>query len=490
MKTMKKMFAFALVAVMALAMTVTTFADEKKTYTITVDSAVAGHTYEAYQIFAGSLSEDGSKLANVKWGSGISADGQKALGDAVEYAKSLEGIVSNSAEATKTAETFNKYLSTPAGTVSVPKDSANVSYKITGLEAGYYLIKDKDGSLEGTNDSYTEYILKVVSDQTVKPKADTTTVEKKVKDINDSKPESLTEWQDSADWDIGDQVPFLLKATLAKNVSAYDTYYVNFHDTLSAGLTYDNNCVIKIDGKDVTKSFVAKYEGTNLTFECADVKALGATNGSVITVEYTATLNSKAIIGSKGNPNKVYLEFSNNPNSNQGGEHANTPEDTVIVFTYKVVVNKVDQDNKALKGAEFTLFKKLADGTKKEIKVVTTAEGTVFTFKGLDDGDYVLSETKTPNGYNSISDIEFTVTADHEIESADPRLVDLNGNVTTGEIEFTKNVGEGSLTTNVVNQSGSVLPSTGGAGRVAIYVVGAILVLGAGIVLVTKRRVR
>ena len=491
MKTMKRMFAFALVAIMALAMTVTAFADEKKTYSITVENAVAGHTYEAYQIFAGDLSEDGSKISNIKWGSGISAEGQAALGDAVAYAKNLEGVVSNSSEATKTAETFNQYLAAPAGTVSVPADSANVSYKITGLDAGYYLIKDKDGSLDGTEDSYTEFILKVVKDQTVQPKADTTVVEKKVKDINDSEAESLTEWQDSADWDIGDQVPFLLKATLAKNVSAYDTYFVKFHDTLSAGLTYDNNYVVKIDGKDVTSAFTAKYEGTKLTFECADVKALGATNGSVITVEYTATLNNKAVIGSKGNPNKVYLEFSYNPNSNQGGDNTGvTPEDTVIVFTYKVVVNKVDQDNATLAGAEFTLFKKLADGTKKEVAVAKNAEGTVFTFKGLDDGDYVLSETKTPNGYNSISDIEFTVTAEHDIISDDPRLTDLNGNVVTGEIEFTKNLGEGSLSTNVVNQSGSVLPSTGGAGRVAIYVVGAVLVIGAGIVLVTKKRVR
>ena len=185
MKTMKRMFAFALVAVMALAMTVTAFADEKKTYSITVENAVAGHTYEAYQIFAGDLSEDGAKISNIKWGSGISAEGQAALGDAVAYAKNLEGVVSNSSEATKTAETFNQYLAAPAGTVSVPADSANVSYKITGLDAGYYLIKDKDGSLDGTEDSYTEFILKVVKDQTVQPKADTTVVEKKVKDIND-----------------------------------------------------------------------------------------------------------------------------------------------------------------------------------------------------------------------------------------------------------------------------------------------------------------
>ena len=118
-----------------------------------------------------------------------------------------------------------------------------------------------------------------------------------------------------------------------------------------------------IDGKDVTSGFIAEYNETSLKFSCEDVKALGATNNSVVEVLYSATVNENAVLGSKGNPNKVYLEFSNNPNINGEGETGFTPEDTVIVFTYKVVVNKVDQDKQPLAGAEFTLYKKLKDGT-------------------------------------------------------------------------------------------------------------------------------
>ena len=120
------------------------------------------------------------------------------------------------------------------------------------------------------------------------------------------------------------------------------------------------------------------------------------------------------------------------------------------------------------------------------------AEGTVFGFTGLDDGTYVLRETKTPDGYNSIEDKTFTISAKHDENSDDPKLTELTGNPASGSvIDFGVIMPEkGELSTDVENNKGSVLPSTGGAGRVAIYVIGAILVLGGGIVLVTKKRVR
>ena len=112
------------------------------------------------------------------------------------------------------------------------------------------MIKDQDGSLTGDNDSYTDYIIKVVGDTTDTPKSDVPTVEKKVKDINDSTDDAMTDWQDSADHDIDDSVPFQLKATLADNVSSYTTYKVVFHDTLSKGLTYNNDAKVFIDGTE------------------------------------------------------------------------------------------------------------------------------------------------------------------------------------------------------------------------------------------------
>lgn len=491
MKTIKRSIALVLAMVLTLAMSITVFADTAKTYSIKIKNAVAGHTYEAYQILAGDLDSTETKLSNVTWGKGVTSDAQTNLGDAADYVEELKKIDSNSDAATAEANKLNAYLGTATGSVSVPTDSANIDYTIDGLPAGYYLVKDQDNSLAGTKDSYTSYILMVVKNQEVAPKSSTTTVEKKVKDKNDTTGVE-TDWQDSADYDIDDDVPFELTATLAENVSAYKTYKLVFHDTLSAGLSYNNDFKVTFNGQDVTSYFTPAYEGTTLTFTCNNVKDFGATNESVIKVDYSAKLNENAVIGATGNPNEVYLEFSNNPNSNGEGETGNTPKDTVIVFTYKVVVNKVDEKGASLKGAGFTLYKKLADGSQKEISYVEINDDqtTVFTFKGLDDGDYVLKETKTPDGYNTIADQKFTIKADHDVNSPDPKLTKLTGDVTTGSIEFTPTLKDGSLDTTVINQSGSVLPSTGGAGRVAIYVIGAILVIGGGIVLVTKRRVR
>lgn len=496
MKHMKKFVSLLLTAVMVLAMSMTAFAEEA--YSITINNSAEGHTYEAYQIFTGDLS--GTTLSNIVWGSGVSATGQTALGDAAAKAETLK----TEADAKAFAKEVAPYLTTAAGSANTVTDG---KYVISGLAAGYYLVKDQDGSLTGDNDSYTEYIVKVVSNTTADPKSDVPTVQKKVKDINDSTDDAMTDWQDSADHDIGDSVPFQLKATLADNVSSYTTYKVVFHDTLSKGLTYNNDAKVYIDSRETngfTVTTTVNEDGTTtLTVSCDDVKALGAGNSSVITVEYTATLNDGAVLGSAGNPNEVYLEYSNNPNKSEAGnnETGNTPKDVVIVFTYKTIINKVaknpDYDPEVegskeyipLTGAEFTLEKYNKKTDKWEaITVVKNDEGTTFTFSGLDDGNYRLTETTTPAGYNSIDPIEFTVTAEHDVLSDNPALTSLSGNATTGELKFTSNTTEGSLSTDVVNKSGSTLPETGGMGTTIFYVLGTILVLGAAIMLIAKKR--
>ena len=224
--------------------------------------------------------------------------------------------------------------------------------------------------------------------------------------------------------------------------------------------------------------------------DIADVKA-----NSKITVEYTATLNDKAVLGNQGNVNTAHLEFSNNPNEEQNGSNkpktGNTPDDSVIVFTYQVVVNKTKANGEALTGAEFTLEKVLKGGGKKTVAVVKNADGTTFTFKGLDDGDYILTETVTPATYNTIEPITFTVTADHKItwngEARDAILTSLSGNTTSGKITFTASADKSELTTNVVNQSGATLPGTGGIGT-TIYVIGGLLMAAAAVLLITKKR--
>ena len=496
MKTIKRSIALVLAMILTLAMCVTVFAApnaDQNTFSLTLNKAVKGHTYEAYQILSGDLSADKATLSNIKWGEGIKAEGQTALGgDAAGYAKKLADMGNNSKELKAQAQIIGANLASASGSVTVTDpDAKNV---ISNLKPGYYLIKDKDDSLQG-QESYTEFILHVTDDVEANVKADVPSVEKKVKDTNDTTGDT-TGWQDSADYDIGDDVPFQLTATLANNIESYKTYSLKFNDTLSKGLDYNNDAVIKLGDKDVTSYFTPSYDATakTLTFTCDDILAFGAKNSDKIVVEYTAKLNENAVIGAAGNPNTVYLDFSNNPNNGGEGDRGKTPEDKVIVFTYKLTVNKVDKENKPLTGAEFSLFKKV-NGKEElvEVKKIlsTNAEGTVFGFTGLDDGTYVLRETKTPDGYNSIEDQTFTISAKHDENSDDPKLTALTGDVASGSII---NLGvmleKGELSTDVVNNKGSVLPSTGGAGRVAIYVIGAILVLGGGIVLVTKKRVR
>ena len=511
MKHIKKLASLLLALVMVLSLAVTAFADESTTYSITINNSTAGHTYEAYQIFTGDLAtnEAGNKvLSNIVWGSGVSEAGQTALGDAAAKAETLK----TEADAKAFAKAVAPYLTTAAGSANTVTDG---KYVISGLAAGYYLVKDQDGSLTGDNDSYTEYIIQVVGNVTATPKSDVPEVQKKVKDINDSTDTTKTDWQDSADYDIGDSIPFQLKATLADNVSSYTTYKVVFHDTLSKGLTYNNDAKVYIDGTETngfTVTATVNADGTTtLTVSCDDVKALGAGNSSVITVEYTAKLNENADLGSAGNPNEVYLEYSNNPNKSEEGnnETGETPKDVVIVFTYKTIINKVDSENKPLTGAAFKLEKliKGKDGaadTWTTVKEFTVDETTTsFTFSGLDDGQYKLTETKTPAGYNTIDPIYFVIEATHDetadaptLKTLNAYLTDANGNKQTemkdgesvnidlGTVDLTA----GSITTTVVNKSGSELPSTGGIGTTIFYVLGGVLVLAAVVLLVTKKR--
>ena len=504
MKHIKKLASLLLALVMVFALATTAFAEETA-YSITINNSAKDHTYEAYQIFTGDLS--GTTLSNIVWGSGVSEAGQTALGDAAAKAETLK----TEDDAKAFAKAVAPYLTTAAGSANTVTDG---KYVISGLAAGYYLVKDQDGSLTGDADAYTEYIIKVVSDTTATPKSSVPTVEKKVKDTNDSTGVT-SDWQDSADYDIGDSIPFQLKATLANNVSSYTTYKVVFHDTLSKGLTYNNDAKVYIDGTETngfTVTATVNADGTTtLTVSCDDVKALGAGNSSVITVEYTVKLNENAVLGSAGNPNEVYLEYSNNPNKSENGnnETGETPKDVVIVFTYKTIINKVDSENAPLTGAAFKLEKliKGKDGaadTWTTVQEFTVDETTTsFTFSGLDDGQYKLTETKTPAGYNTIDPIYFVIEAAHDetadaptLKTLNAYLTDANGNKQTemkdgesvnidlGTVDLTA----GSITTTVVNKSGSELPSTGGIGTTIFYVLGGVLVLAAVVLLVTKKR--
>ena len=471
-------------------------------YNLTINGTHVGHTYEAYQIFAGDISSDGKTLSNVRWGSDVTPFDYKGITEADKIAEEISkpGEVDENNE-TKAAKDFSKLAGAHLTTTTHKVTSTETTTVISGLAPGYYLVKDVDGSQTADPDSskesekataYTRFIMQVVGDSNAQLKNDVPSVQKKVKENSNSK------WQDAADYDMGDTVPFQLKATLPIHIDDYEHYYVEFTDTLSAGLTFDkitlvkaDNTILKEDQYQVSKT-ENKDGTTTLSVIITDVKAVSgiSKDDKEVTVEYNATLNDKAVLGSAGNPNSVELTYSNNPNATGDGtskpaDTGKTPKDTVKVFTYQTIINKVDQDGKALSGAEFTLHKV---GSTKNVDVIKNAEGTSFTFKGLDAGDYVLEETTTPDGYNTIKAIKFTIDADYDKEADDPQLTKLSGDVTSGVAKFDANKADGSLKADIVNRKGSLLPSTGGMGTTILYVVGSILVLVAAILLITKKR--
>lgn len=452
------------------------------------------HTFELYQIFTGVLSSDGKTLSNIQWGNGVSDDGKTELGDAAKKSNEIT-------DATAFANEVNGkgYLSNP--TIAEGVD-ANASHTFNNLAAGYYLVKDQDGSQANSKGAYTSFIVQVVGNVTQDTKLDVPTVVKKVQDTNDSTGKG-SDWQDSADYDIDDEVPYQITGTMPSNIGKYTTYKYVFTDTMSKGLTYTaKTAKIAIDGTDVTDKFTeavtTKEDGsTTVTWSCDNLKGAvdTLTENSKVVVTYKCTLNKNAVIGAEGNPNTVNLTFSNNPNQGGDGETGKTPDDKNIVFTYKVVVNKVDKDKRPLAGAEFTLSKVKADQTTEVVKTFTLTgdkdtDPTIFTASGLDDGTYVLKETKTPVGYNTIADQYFTVTAEHDTENDDPALTSLSGNALEGSIiTFTPDSNAGSLTTDVVNEKGSNLPSTGGRGTRMLYAGGGVLVACAlAIIMVIKKR--
>ncbi len=470
----------------------------KNSLTIT-NKGFTDHIFELYQIFTGDYDKDSGYLSNLQWGSGVTPEVKESLGAAADKAASL-----TEANVEEFAHALKGYLtSTP--TKKSDKIAPSKSYTFTDLAAGYYLVIDEaETQTNKERGAYTSYIFKVVGQATAETKIDVPTVTKKVDDRNDSidSSEKEPEWQDSADYDIGDTIPYQITGTMPLNIDKYKTYKYVFTDTMTKGLTYTaKNAKITIGEKDVTDSFVEKVDSqddgsTVVTWSCDDLKGINGVelnSQSKVVVTYSCELNKDAVIGSAGNPNTVNLQYSNNPNQGGEGDMGKTPDDKNIVFTYKVVVNKKDQDKKALAGAQFTLSKVNKDNTATEIKTFTFTsndEGTSFTASGLDDGTYVLKETKTPSGYNTIETQYFTIKAEHDTESDDPKLTKLYGEA-EGEnttISFTPDISTGSLSTDVVNQKGSSLPSTGGIGTTIFYVIGSILVLGAGVLLVTRKR--
>ncbi len=516
MKSMKKLTGFLMAAVMLLGLGVTALADS--TYTLTINGGKTGHTYEAYQIFTGTLYEDSASgktiLSDIAWGGGIldvdflsALQGNSVIGSAfadcdiaAEVAKVLSDHNSDKAFAETFAQIASENLSgTVAGTGT---ESPAGTYTISGLAAGYYLVKDQDGSVTAKDDAYTDIILEVVKNTSVTVKAVYPDVEK----------EASTE-----DTGIGDTVTYTLTGTVP-DTSAYTSYTYIFHDTLSAGLTADQDSfVVKVKGNETPLSAGTDYtlevgtydsvNGTAITITMSNAKNL---SGKEITVTYDVKVNENAVVGGDGNQNTVYVEYSNNPN---GSGNGTTTEEKVVTFTFELDVTKVDKDNsaKTLEGAQFVLYK-MVNGAPVYVRVdassnqVTgwTGEETQastlssdssgnFSIIGLDTGTYYLKETKAPDGYNSLSDpvkiVIAAVYADTDSDGLD-EISSLTVQVGTDDPVESVDADKHSVDVTVENSAGATLPGTGGIGSTIFYLTGGILILGAALLLFLRRRMR
>ena len=554
MKHTKRLLALVMSALLALPLLcMTALAQDDTTgttYTFVVNNKEEGYTYVLYQMFTGDVTtiDDEYVLSNVEWGSSVPTETQSAM-------YSMFGLSDSGQTAARVAEEiagsnnsdlFHSMMSYMAaqgktGGASLqpykylegPKEFAvngetKTGYGLTGLPAGYYLVRNTGVPANDSDAAYSDYIIEVAgADVFAEPKTDTAKTIKKLKDVNDSSSSGLTDWQDSADYDIGDTIPYELVATLPQNFSAFSTYgySLKFEDDLCPGLTWDGTATIYYGSSDTTGTSIkfepvtgmeiehdgetetinsAYTDGTVWMYDCGDLldskRNLGLTGGDTIRVEYTATLNENASVGPTGNANRHRIIFSNNP-TNKYDFNASS-YDLVKVFTYATVFTKVDDDGEPLSGADFTLEKKVGNewvdvtklhtgaGARNPTKSVSGngSAQNVFTFSGLDDGDYRLRETTTPAGYNTMDDQEFTISATHDASSDEPKLISLSG--TDGK-EFTMkaNMSTATLSAEIENYAGVVLPTSGGAGTKLIYTAGVALVV-VSMLVINRKRIR
>lgn len=553
-KVLKGLVAVAATAAMAVAgfAGASTAMAAEGDVTITIGSettpASVGDVYAGYRLFDETEATVGEKT-NVAYQKRTNWNHYDKVAEAIKDVDSSATLTADSKvddfvaaigkfDSTKTKRfAENLYKSLKEDGVAADANSAAVaagafSTTLSGPQ-GYYLIVQTTAA----NDAGKTMSAVIVNTAgqagvTVSPKKDTVTVSKKVQENMDgvNNPASEDNWGTAADYNIGNYVKFQLTGSLPTDYADYTSYEYTFHDTADQGLTFfndtthpvkvyavnDNNKVeLKQDTLTGYQVLTSDINGETFNVKFADLKKAQAektgdtvniTSSTQIVVEYYAQLNENAVLGSNGNQNKVYLQFSNNKYGEGTGK---TEEHKVTVFTFKLEVTKygkTDSDKEALNGAGFTLYKatKVNPADSDYAKVgdeVQHTNGNVFDFTGLDSGYYKIVETTTPKGYNTIDPIAFTVTATYNSADEPGTLTDLTvtdvkvGGVASAEQTFTVNRGTGEagtaqIKTDVVDIPGSKLPSTGGMGTVLLYVAGiAVFVLaGATLVMALRRR--
>lgn len=469
MKKFRRTASLLLAIAMVFALSVTAFAaapDSEANGTITITGAVDGQTYSIYRIFdLESYSGDAySYKVNDTWG-------EWARTQATQYVKVDEqGYVTwvKDADPAKFAKlALDHAKANPDLKVDSKPATAAGSVEFTGLDLGYYLVDSSLGALCGLNTTN--------SSVNIKEKNTAPTIDKQVQEGD--------QWGDTNDAKIGDTVNF---KTVVHAQPGAENYVV--HDKMSAGLTLDENSIAIAD---LTKGNEYTVETTGLddgcTFEITFTKTyLDTITADIpITITYSAVLNDKAVIAGEGNTNETYLSY---------GDSSHTEVAKTATKTYQFQLVKTDQDKKVLDGAKFELYDVENGGTAIPLvdvtgsaatsgnniyRVATDADTTTTTviqagqatIQGLDGNtSYYLQETKAPDGYNKLKD---RVKVDMKQANLDA-TVNIDTYVDGG--------------VQVVNQTGAILPSTGGIGTTIFYVVGGVMVAAAVILLITKKR--
>lgn len=599
---MKKFLALLLAIMMVMSLAVTVSADvDHNNHTITINKQTEGLEYWAYQLFYGDVtvnnngtpddaSDDYEILANIAWGSGVdtaktvnwgTAESPKeltlvqalkdntvfsgaayvnlALEQALQAAQAADSSVTEltanqvatavvdavanfadySDDAMRFAEIVGEYLSTTY-TVSVAEDAG---YKITGLHDGYYLVK-QNPEKAADGETLTDYMLNLIEDVSITPKDGTVTVDKNI--IEGEKPVNV------CSNNVGDVIEFEIEGTMPENLAEFDTFFYEFVDTMSEGLTLNADS-IKVytlngdDEKEITdKSFYEiltgaeadkAHEGATLVVRFNDIKKLTASEDytvhstSKIVLKYTATLNEKAVIGHNGNPNEVYLVFDRDPYT--GYEPTVTPPSIVHVFSFGLDVVKTDGENKKpLEGVKFVLYRERTGHAQYAVVENGVVAGWTNWLTGEDVEKYVkvtypdlVDDAFTAKVDELIADVgiatELVTGADGKfnVKGLDLDLYWLKetealpGYDAIADIKFTISASydeeknevkdlkiivnshstdgdnvEGVVNLGVVNNPGNTLPSTGGMGTTLFYVFGGLMAASALVMLVTKKR--
>ena len=499
MKKLRNLFLAVLVLIVSV-FTVNVAAEEAKAGTITIANAEAGRTYELYKIFDLTYQGEGDnkKVAytiDEDWKNfffGENAKGAKFIGENNEANKALNPIAykgktyrmnitnDNVVELATLALEYASDL--PANKVdytdSLPEDSESTTLTFK-VDLGYYLVypqgaTEKNEWSKGSIAALTN----MITDITINVKAGYPTLEK---DVN------------TFTFDVGQLANFTIKGRVPDMVG-FESYTYTIHDAWTAGLAYDEskfNLVVKVGDTTLeANQYGLTVDATARTFDL-DLSDYVFNNylldkeivGDAITVTYSFVVTEDAIMSSN-TFNAAYLEYSNNPKTDDKGTTVPSKE---YVYSSRIIIDKFDgKTEEKLAGAEFVLENSNGeyyyfDTTTKEVqwvsnidnatKVITNEKGAA-TFEGLKDGQYFLVETKAPEGFNLLTE---------KVE------VNIEGQNTENETHRVPSTVE-AITSAIANYSGAQLPSTGGFGTKLFIIIGSLLAMISGVVLVTNKR--